>query len=80
MHYSQYPQMIPLSQKELDYISDCISNEDMLLKLCVAASATAQNPDIGQTLTNHVRTHEHHLHMLTESLRQHQSLAPTQQH
>ncbi|MGG6312481.1 hypothetical protein [Paenibacillus macerans] len=69
--------MQPLSMKELDYIADSISNEDMLCKLCTAAAALSQNMEIGQSMLEHIRVHERHLQMLTESLRQHQMMAPT---
>lgn len=71
-------QMQPLSMKELNYIADSIANEDMLCKLCAAAAAISQNMDIEQAMMGHIRVHEHHLQMLTETLRQHQMIAPMQ--
>lgn len=70
-----YSQMQPLSMKELDYIADSISNEEMLSKLCAAAAAVSQNFEIEQAMLEHIRVHEHHLHLLTDSLRQHQMAA-----
>ncbi|MBW4837979.1 MAG: hypothetical protein KZY74_01170 [Paenibacillaceae bacterium] len=75
-----YSQMQPLSMKELDYIADSISNEEMLSKLCAAAAAVSQNFEIEQAMLEHIRAHEHHLHQLTDSLRQHQMAAPTPNH
>lgn len=71
-----YAQMQPLSMKELDYIADSISNEEMLGKLCAAAAVVSQNFEIEQAMLEHIRVHEHHLHLLTDSLRQHQMMAP----
>ncbi|MDQ0087176.1 hypothetical protein J2T12_000570 [Paenibacillus anaericanus] len=73
-------QMQPISNKELDYISDCISNEDLLVKQCAAAAVVCHNPTISQALSEHIRTHEQHLTKLTDALLQHQHLAPTQAH
>ncbi|GGH13937.1 hypothetical protein [Paenibacillus segetis] len=73
-------QMQPMSNKELEYISDCISNEDLLIKQCAAAAVVSQNPTISQAITQHIRTHEQHLTKLTGALQQHQNLAPTQGH
>ncbi|WP_068786717.1 hypothetical protein [Paenibacillus phocaensis] len=75
-----YTQMQPMSIKELDYIADSISNEEMLGKLCAYGVAISQNFEIEQAMQEHVRIHEHHLHLLTESLRQHQMAAPASDH
>ena len=72
-----YSQMQPLSLKELDYIADSISNEEMLSKLCAAAASVSQNFEIEQAMLEHIRAHEHHLHLLTDALRQHQMAAPS---
>lgn len=73
-------QMQPISNKELEYISDCISNEDLLLKQCVAAVVVSQNPTISQAMSQHIQTHEQNLNKLTGALQQHQNIAPTQGH
>ncbi|MNJ41530.1 hypothetical protein D3C77_364560 [compost metagenome] len=73
-------QMQPLSAKELEYISDSISNEEMLLKLTAAASAVSQHPDIKNAITSQMRTHEQHINQLIQAISQHQPLAPTQAH
>lgn len=74
----QSMQMQPLTGKELEYITDSISNEELLLKQCVATAASIQQPAIKQACLQQARTHEHHLSMLTNALQQHQQLAPTQ--
>lgn len=71
-------QMQALSCKELEYISDCISNEDMQIKLCSTIAATTQNQAIRQTCQQQVQTHEQNLQTLTDCLRQHEQLAPAQ--
>lgn len=73
-------QMQPISNKELEYISDCISNEDLLIKQCAAAAVVSHNPTISQIISEQIRCHEQHLHKLTGALQQHQNLAPTQGH
>ncbi|AZK48209.1 hypothetical protein [Paenibacillus lentus] len=73
-------QMQPLSVKELEYISDSISNEEILLKLTAAASAVSKNPAIQNAITSQIRTHEQHINQLIQAISQHQPLAPTQAH
>jgi hypothetical protein len=70
--------MQPLTGKELEYIVDSISNEELLLKQCAATAASIQQPAIQQTCLQFARTHEHHLNMLLNALQQHQQLAPMQ--
>lgn len=70
--------MQPLTGKELEYIVDSISNEELLLKQCAATAASIQQPAIQQTCLQLARTHEHHLNMLFNALQQHQQLAPMQ--
>lgn len=73
-------QMQPLSAKELEYISDSISNEEMLLKLTAAASVVSQNPNIKNAIASQMRTHEQHMNQLIQAISQHQPMAPTQAH
>jgi 23S rRNA maturation mini-RNase III len=71
-------QMQALTCKELEYISDSISNESMQIKLCSTIASTTQNQAIRQACQQYVQTHEQHLQTLTDCLRQHEPLAPTQ--
>ncbi|WP_223067845.1 hypothetical protein [Paenibacillus caui] len=71
-------QMQALSGKELEYISDSITNEDIQIKLCSMVASTTQNQAIRQACQQFVQTHEQHLKMLTDCLRQHEQLAPAQ--
>jgi hypothetical protein len=73
-------QMQPITGKELDYISDCISNEDLLIKQCAAAAVVNNNPAFSGIISQHIRCHEQHMTKLTDALQQHQQLAPTQGH
>ncbi|MFS0870160.1 hypothetical protein [Paenibacillus xylanilyticus] len=74
----QNTQMQALSPKELNYIADSISNEEMLIKQCAATASITHNPQIQQALNQYVRSHEQHLNTLVNVLQQHQSIAPTQ--
>ncbi|NWL88325.1 MULTISPECIES: hypothetical protein [unclassified Paenibacillus] len=73
-------QMKPLSGKELDYIADSLSNENMLIKLCATARSVSANAQISQVIDQHLQVHEQHTHQMIEMLKQHQSMAPTQSH
>ena len=65
--------MISLSGKELDYISDSMSNEELLLKQCAAAASATANPGFRSLLIDQINTHEQHLHTLMNVLQQSQS-------
>lgn len=46
----QSQQMQAISGKELSYISDSLSNENLLIKQCAATAASIQNHAIKQVL------------------------------
>ncbi|WCR27063.1 hypothetical protein L3476_28500 [Paenibacillus thiaminolyticus] len=69
--------MKPLSAKELEYIVDSISNEDLLIKQCAATAAGTNNAAIQQTLIQMVSAHQQHMNLLVQSLQQHAQIAPT---
>ncbi|GGA38243.1 hypothetical protein [Paenibacillus physcomitrellae] len=71
-------QMQALTCKELEYISDCISNESMQIKLCSTIASQTQNQSIRQACQQYVQTHEQHMRMLADCLHQHEQLAPAQ--
>lgn len=73
-------QMKPLSGKELDYIADSLSNENMLIKLCATARSVSANAQISQIIDQHLQVHEQHTHQMMKMLEQHQQIAPTQSH
>ncbi|MDO7907398.1 hypothetical protein Q5741_13375 [Paenibacillus sp. JX-17] len=70
--------MQPLTAKELEYIVDSISNEELLIKQCAATASCTQNPSVQQHLQRYIRTHEEHLNALIGALDHHRHLAPTQ--
>lgn len=74
----QSNQLQPLSSKELEYIVDSISNEELLIKQTAATSANSTNPVIQQACEGYIRSFEQHLETLIQTLRQHQNLAPNQ--
>ncbi|WP_211746728.1 hypothetical protein [Paenibacillus sp. Marseille-Q4541] len=74
----QSHQMQPISSKELDYIADSLSNEDLLIKQCAATASSTQNPMLKQVLQQQIQLHQQNANMLIGALQQHQSLAPTQ--
>lgn len=70
--------MQPLTAKELEYIADSMSNEDLLIKQCVAAATSVQNPSLRQTAMQMAQRHQQHYNYLYSVLQQHSQLAPTQ--
>ncbi|MCE3199845.1 hypothetical protein [Paenibacillus sonchi] len=74
----QSTQMQPLSGKELDYIADSISNEDLLIKQLAATAGSTQNSTVSQICNQQIQSHTHHLGVLVQLLQQHQQYAPTQ--
>jgi len=74
----QSNQMQPLTRKELDYIADSISNEDLLIKQLAATAGTTQNSTVRQICMQHLQSHANHMGTLTQLIQQHQQYAPTQ--
>jgi len=70
--------MKPLTAKELEYIADSLSNEDLLIKQCTAGALSCTNPQITQVLMHQAQVHQSQYQALLNCLQQHQSLAPTQ--
>ncbi|WP_409343078.1 hypothetical protein [Paenibacillus sp. MBLB4367] len=68
----------PLTAKELEYVADCMSNEDLLIKQCYAASATTLNAATLQFCGQMLQTHTQHYQTLMHLLDQHRQMAPTQ--
>ncbi|MFC5528606.1 hypothetical protein [Cohnella yongneupensis] len=69
--------MQALTAKELEYLADSMSNEDLLIKQCAVAAATITNPSVKQVITGMVDMHAQHYNQLLSALQQHQSIAPT---
>lgn len=68
--------MQPLTAKELEYIVDSMSNEELLLKQCAVVASITSNSSIQNQFLNQVQTHEQHLHSLMNVLQQSQTTAP----
>lgn len=69
--------MLALTAKELEYLADSMSNEDLLIKQCAVAAANVQNPAIKQMLTGMTDVHTQHYGQILSAVQQHQQLAPT---
>ncbi|OXM17168.1 hypothetical protein [Paenibacillus herberti] len=67
----------PISGKELEYIADSMSNEDLLMKQCACAATSISDAGVSQLLSQMVTTHGQNYSTLMNALNQHQSLAPT---
>lgn len=74
----QSTQMQPLTTKELNYISDSITNENLLIKQCAVTAASTQNSIIQQACISYIHSLDNHVDQLVQSLQQHQQLAPAQ--
>ncbi|MCC3374877.1 spore coat protein [Cohnella sp. REN36] len=72
------PTLQPITAKELEYIADSMSNEDLLIKQCTAAAMQCTNPQVKQVLDHQAQVHTQHYQTLLSMLQQHQPLAPTQ--
>lgn len=68
--------MKPLTAKELEYIADSMSNEDLLIKQCVSAAAQTNNLQVMQFCKTMIGQHQQHYEALLSMLQQHTSIAP----
>ncbi|TXK83507.1 hypothetical protein [Paenibacillus sp. N3.4] len=71
-------QLQGLTAKELAYITDSMTNEDLLMKQNATAASTSQHPVFQQLCLDHINLHHQHYHALKSALQQHVQLAPTQ--
>jgi hypothetical protein len=67
----------PLTGKESLYISDSMTNEDLLMKQCACMATSAGNPGISQLASRMVMTHQQNYAMLLNCLYTHQTMAPS---
>lgn len=74
----QSNQMQSLSGKEVEYIADSISNEDLLIKQLAATAGSTQNTTVQQICIQQIQSHTGHMNTLVQLLEQHQQYAPTQ--
>ncbi|WP_308635627.1 hypothetical protein [Paenibacillus silvisoli] len=70
--------MQPVTAKELEYLADSLSNEDLLLKQNAVMAASATNGVLRQAAAHMIQTHQQHTQMLLQAITQHQHMAPTQ--
>lgn len=68
--------MKPLTAKELEYIVDSMSNEDLLIKQCLAAAAQSTNVAVQQICGQFIAEHTQHYQALLTLLQQHTGVAP----
>lgn len=70
--------MHQLTAKELEYIVDSMSNEELLCKQIVALASQTQNGQL-QGICRQLLSHsqQHYQHLL-QTLQQHASMAPSQ--
>lgn len=70
--------MQALTAKELEYIADSLSNEDLLIKQNALLASLATNPSLRHAGMAELQTHQQHYQTLLQALQQHQPMAPTQ--
>jgi hypothetical protein len=68
--------MQAMTNKELEYVIDSMSNEDLQMKTCAAAASVSTHPAIKSYCETMLRTHQASYNTLLQSLQQHQSIAP----
>ncbi|MEK3881828.1 hypothetical protein [Paenibacillus sp. PL2-23] len=68
----------PMTAKELEYIADSMSNEDLLMKQCAAVVSIATSPAIRDCCTQMIQQHQQHYDSLMHAIQHHQQIAPTQ--
>lgn len=66
----------PLTGKELEYIADSMSNEDLLIKQCLVGASQSQNTAVQQICKQLLTQHQQHYQELYTLLQQHSSVAP----
>jgi len=68
--------MQPMTNKELEYIVDSMSNEDLLTHQCAALVAAATHPELKSCCQSMLQTHQDNYNTLMSSLEQHEPFAP----
>lgn len=68
----------PLTMKEVEYIIDSMSNEDLLIKQALVSISHSQTPAVQQLLQQFSQKHQQHYQQLLTTLQQHASMAPQQ--
>ncbi|MFD2116568.1 hypothetical protein ACFSTH_07205 [Paenibacillus yanchengensis] len=70
--------MNALTAKEVEYIVDSMSNEDLLMKQCTATAMQTMDPNLKSVCEQMVTSHQNHYNTLLQCLEQHVSVAPMQ--
>ncbi|MFD0588452.1 hypothetical protein ACFQZE_10600 [Paenibacillus sp. GCM10027627] len=68
----------PLTAKELEYIADSMSNEDLLIKQNAALVSIGTTPALRELSTQFIQLHQQHYDSLLHAISHHQQIAPTQ--
>lgn len=68
--------MQPMTGKELEYVADSMSNEDLLLRQTAAVIAVSTHPVLKSCCESMLQTHQANYNVLLSSLQQHQPIAP----
>ncbi|GFN30916.1 hypothetical protein [Paenibacillus xylaniclasticus] len=68
----------PITAKELEYIADSMSNEDLLLKQNAVLASSSSNQALSQIAQQFITTHQQHYQTLLQTLHQSAGIAPTQ--
>ena len=68
--------MQAMTNKELDYVIDSMSNEDSLMKPSAAAAAISTHPEVKRCLEQMTNMHQTNCNTLLQALQQHQAVAP----
>jgi len=68
--------MQAMTNKELEYVIDSMSNEDLLMKTCAAAAAVSTQTELKQCFQQMTNMHQTNYNTLLQALQQHQSVAP----
>jgi len=72
--YSQN-NMDQLTAKELQYLSDQMTNEDLLVKQCMSATTQTQNVQFRQVCLQLASRHQQHCQQIVQLIQQHMYLA-----
>ena len=70
--------MKPMTAKELEYVADSMSNEDLLMKQCTVLATGTSNQALKSLANQMIQTHQQHYNTLLQSIHQHENMAPTQ--
>jgi len=70
--------MKPMTGKELEYITDSMSNEDLLMKQCTVVATATNNQALRSLANQMIQTHQQHYSTLLQAIHEHENIAPAQ--